>query len=53
MRGTWDRDRLLRRYFVHENWTWHYLDFVIVLFGVAEQWMLPLWHVIYHTLFGG
>ncbi|CAK9094106.1 Sodium channel protein type 5 subunit alpha (Sodium channel protein cardiac muscle subunit alpha) (Sodium channel protein type V subunit alpha) (Voltage-gated sodium channel subunit alpha Nav1.5) (hH1) [Durusdinium trenchii] len=39
-------------YFVHENWTWHYLDFVIVLFGVAEQWMLPLWHVIYHTLFG-
>jgi len=39
-------------YFVHENWTWHYLDLVIVLFGVIEQWMLPLYHVIYASIVG-
>lgn len=39
-------------YFVHENWTWHYLDLIIVLFGVIEQWMLPLYHVIYASIVG-
>ena len=34
------------------NWTWHYLDLVIVLFGVIEQWMLPLYHVIYASIVG-
>lgn len=34
------------------NWTWHYLDLIIVLFGVIEQWMLPLYHVIYASIVG-
>ncbi|CAL1146922.1 unnamed protein product [Cladocopium goreaui] len=41
-----------RSYFVHENWTWNYLDFVIVFFGVLEQWMLPLYHAIYALIMG-
>jgi len=28
------------------------LDFVIVFFGVLEQWMLPLYHAIYALIMG-
>ncbi|CAJ1383245.1 unnamed protein product [Effrenium voratum] len=39
-------------YFIHEDWAWHWLDFVVVMFGVLEQWMLPFCGYIYELATG-
>ncbi|CAE7884733.1 CACNA1B [Symbiodinium microadriaticum] len=39
-------------YFVHEDWTWHYLDFAIVMLGVFEQWMIPSYQYLRGLILG-
>ncbi|CAJ1413926.1 unnamed protein product [Effrenium voratum] len=39
-------------YFYHSDWAWHWLDFVVVMLGVLEQWMLPFWGYIYELATG-
>ena len=40
------------RYFVHEDWGWHYMDFGIVMLGILEQWMIPTYKYLYSLLVG-
>ncbi|CAE7245868.1 scn4ab, partial [Symbiodinium pilosum] len=39
-------------YFVHEDWTWHYLDFGIVMLGIFEQWMIPSYQYLQSLIQG-
>eukprot|EP00930_Biecheleria_cincta_P073889 TRINITY_DN61149_c0_g1_i1.p1 TRINITY_DN61149_c0_g1~~TRINITY_DN61149_c0_g1_i1.p1 ORF type:complete len:673 (-),score=136.97 TRINITY_DN61149_c0_g1_i1:60-2078(-) len=39
-------------YFSHGDWAWHWLDFVIVTLGVAQQWMIPLYYAASSVLTG-
>ena len=41
-----------RSYFVHEDWTWHYLDLTIVLLGILEQWMIPSYQYLRSLILG-
>lgn len=36
----------------HEDTTWHYLDFVIVMLGVFEQWMIPSYQYLRGLILG-
>lgn len=41
------------RFFLHpEDWAWNNLDFIIVMGGVVEMWMMPLYKMVIYLLTG-